>query len=135
MRSASSSTLATSSLNMKTPSSKNNSIRLILNITYTYLIHEIPSDPYFYTLILIIAVVFTVLPLFLNLFALNRIDSATIGILMYINPLFNFSIAFLVFGETINTMQIIGYSIILLALLLFNYSNVKKILPSGATKA
>jgi chloramphenicol-sensitive protein RarD len=98
---------------------------LILNIVYASLITKIPSDSSFYVLILIIAIVFTVLPLFLNLFALNRINSATIGILMYINPLFNFTIAFLVFHETVNAVQIIGYTIILIALVLFNYSNLK----------
>jgi chloramphenicol-sensitive protein RarD len=77
--------------------------------------------------IIIVAVLFTVLPLFLNLFALNKINSATIGILMYINPIFNFTIAFLVFNERINFLQVIGYTIIILALILFNYQNFRKI--------
>ncbi len=59
---------------------------IILNILYGYLIHAVPTDLDFYSIILVIAVVFTVFPLFLNLYALNRINSATIGILMYINP-------------------------------------------------
>jgi chloramphenicol-sensitive protein RarD len=68
-----------------------------------------------------------VLPLFLNLFALNKINSATIGILMYINPLINFTVAFIVFRETVNLLQIIGYSIIAAALIIFNYQNFGKI--------
>ncbi len=79
---------------------------MILNIFYGQLITAIPSSAYFYWIILLIAVVFTVVPLFLNLFALNRINSATVGILMYINPIFNFTIAFLVFHETVNTLQV-----------------------------
>ena len=74
-----------------------------------------------------IAVVFTVLPLFLNLFALNRINSATIGILLYLNPIFNFSIAFIVFKEKVNMIQIIGYSIIVIAVILFNFPAFKKV--------
>jgi chloramphenicol-sensitive protein RarD len=101
---------------------------IILNVLYGYLIREIPDSINFYLIILLIAIVFTVLPLFLNLFALNRINSATIGILMYINPLINFSIAFIVFKENVNAVQLIGYSIIAVALVLFNYPNLKKVM-------
>jgi chloramphenicol-sensitive protein RarD len=100
---------------------------LLLSIFVNQLAPEVPTSAKFYAIILVIAVFFTVVPLFLNLFALNRINSATIGILMYLNPLFNFSIAFLVFGETINSIQIVGYIIIGIALVVFNYPNVKKL--------
>lgn len=100
---------------------------LILNLFYGQLIQSTPVTIEFYTIIIIIAGFFTVFPLFLNLFALNKINSATIGILMYINPLLNFTIAFLVFDETITTIQIVGYIIIALALVLFNYHNFVKL--------
>jgi chloramphenicol-sensitive protein RarD len=67
-----------------------------------------------------------VLPLFLNLYALNKINSATIGILMYINPLFNFTIALVVFHESIAAIQLVGYAVILIALVLFNYSYIRR---------
>ena len=72
---------------------------VILNLFFNVLVTELPSGPRFYGYTFMIAVVFTVLPLFLNLFALNKINSATIGILLYLNPIFNFSIAFIVFKE------------------------------------
>jgi chloramphenicol-sensitive protein RarD len=100
---------------------------VILTFMYQFLVDEIPREGNFYWIILTIAIVFTVLPLFLNLFALNRINSATIGILMYLNPIFNFSVAFVVFNESISMLQLIGYAIILVALVLFNYQNVKKL--------
>lgn len=103
---------------------------LILNVLYSYLIKEVPVSIDFYSMISMIAVVFTVFPLFLNLYALNRINSATIGILMYLNPIFNFSVAFLVFHETVNVLQIVGYSIIVVALVLFNAPNVKRVAKS-----
>jgi chloramphenicol-sensitive protein RarD len=103
---------------------------IILSILFPYLIDSVPADGNFYLIIFLIAVVFTVFPLFLNLFALNRINSATIGILMYLNPLFNYSVAFLVFHETINSLQLTGYAIILAALLLFNYQNFRKLQAS-----
>jgi chloramphenicol-sensitive protein RarD len=99
----------------------------LLNFVYGYLIEAVPVSIKFYTTICIIAVFFTVLPLFLNLFALNKINSATIGILMYINPLFNFILAFLLFKEAVSLLQWVGYSIIILALILFNYPHFKKI--------
>ena len=99
---------------------------LILNILYSYLMTEVPVAINFYNLILIMAIVFTVFPLFLNLYALNKINSATIGILMYLNPLFNYSVAFIVYKESVTTIQLVGYSIILVALVLFNYPNIRK---------
>jgi chloramphenicol-sensitive protein RarD len=100
---------------------------VILSAMFPYLVHSVPSAQDFYWIILIIAVVFTVLPLFLNLFALNRINSATIGILMYINPIFNFTLAFVLFKENISLIQMFGYAIILVALVLFNYQNIGKL--------
>jgi chloramphenicol-sensitive protein RarD len=98
----------------------------ILSIAFPFLVNEVPQTVHFYGLIVVVAGVFTVLPLFLNLYALNGINSTTVGILLYINPLMNFVIAFLVFGETITTLQGIGYGIILVALILFNYPNLQK---------
>jgi len=100
---------------------------IILSFLVNYLVGSIPAATEFYSLIILIAIVFTVFPLFLNLFALNRINSATIGILMYLNPIFNFSVAFFVFNERINQIQMIGYAIIAVALILFNYQNFKKL--------
>ena len=100
---------------------------LILSVFFNQLVDEIPSSGNFYWLILLIAVVFTVTPLFLNLYALNRLSSATIGILLYINPLLNFIIAFVIYHEAITSIQFFGYSIILIALVLFNYQNFGKL--------
>lgn len=100
---------------------------ILLSLLVNYLVGSIPAEPRFYGFILIIAVVFTVLPLFLNLYALNRINSATIGILMYLNPMINFSLAFILFDESVNVLQIIGYLIIAVALVIFNYPYVRKL--------
>jgi chloramphenicol-sensitive protein RarD len=91
------------------------------------LVSEVPVAGNFYWIIILIAAMFTVLPLFLNLFALNKISAATVGILMYINPILNFSVAFIVFNETINLLQLFGYLIIAVALVIFNYAALKKL--------
>lgn len=80
----------------------------------------LPTEPTFYILITLIAVVFTIIPLFMNLYALQGVTSSTMGILLYINPLMNFSIALFYFHEPINSIQVIAYSLILLSIVIFN---------------
>jgi chloramphenicol-sensitive protein RarD len=99
---------------------------ILLTLCVPLLVHEVPTSTTFYSWIVLIAVLFTVMPLFLNLFALNKINSATIGILMYINPLINFTIAFTVFSEPVGEFQMIGYAIIVIALVIFNYPMIKR---------
>ncbi|MBX2915262.1 MAG: EamA family transporter [Cyclobacteriaceae bacterium] len=108
---------------------------LILSFSFPWLVNDVPQTFHFYGLIIVVAGVFTVLPLFLNLYALNGINSTTVGILLYINPLMNFIIAFLVFDETITSLQAIGYLIILVALGLFNYPNLQKMRVRLTTRA
>ncbi|MCF0070292.1 EamA family transporter [Dyadobacter sp. CY261] len=80
----------------------------------------LPTEPMFYLLITLIAVVFTILPLFMNLYALQGVTSSTMGILLYINPLMNFAIALFYFHEPIDSIQITSYSLILLSIVIFN---------------
>ncbi|RAW00288.1 EamA family transporter [Pseudochryseolinea flava] len=94
---------------------------IVLSFFYPYLVGEMPQELFFYGVILIIAILFTVIPLFLNLYALNKINAATIGILMYLNPIINFTVAFVVFKEQATQLQWIGYGLIVVALVIFNY--------------
>lgn len=99
---------------------------MILTFFVNYLVDDIPVSTKFYSIITFIAIAFTVLPLFLNLYALNKINSATIGILMYLNPIINFTVAFIVFKETVDDLQITGYAIIAIALVIFNFPYFKR---------
>jgi chloramphenicol-sensitive protein RarD len=99
---------------------------IILNFFFGQLVGTVVVDLRFFAIVACIALFFTVLPLFLNLYALNKINAATIGILMYINPLINFLLAFFVVRETATTIQIAGYAVIALALVLFNYPLLKR---------
>jgi chloramphenicol-sensitive protein RarD len=109
---------------------------IILSFLSPWLVTSVPQAYDFYAIIITIAALFTVLPLFLNLFALNKISSATIGILMYLNPLFNFTIAFALFHEEVTMMQFFSYMIIVVALFVFNFENFAKLkrisAPQGA---
>ena len=81
---------------------------------------KLPSAYSFYAFIGIIAVFFTIIPLFLNLYALTGINSSVVGMLLNINPIIAFTLATWVFHEQINPVQIISYSIILIAVIVFN---------------
>lgn len=100
---------------------------LLLTVFFFQLVHAVPSDLNFYMILFMIAIVFTIVPLFLNLYALNKINSATIGILMYVNPLLNFMVAIVIFKETVNRLQLMGYLVILIAVVIFNVPNFVKI--------
>ncbi|SFC98184.1 chloramphenicol-sensitive protein RarD [Flexibacter flexilis DSM 6793] len=78
-------------------------------------------DGHFLTQTLILGVIFTILPLFLNLFALKELSSGTVGILMYINPLINFTMAFLYFGEMASPQQVVAYVLIFLSIVVYNW--------------
>ena len=91
----------------------------------------VPTESFFYVCIVIIVVVFTIAPLFLNLFALQGLSSGTIGILIYVNPIINFLLALFYFHEKVTSVQLISYSIILISIVVFN----KKILFETKIKA
>lgn len=81
---------------------------------------EIPTEPLFYTCLFCIVVFFTIVPLFLNLYALKGINSSTVGILMYINPIINFTLAIFYFKEQVTLLQMFSYSLILISIIVFN---------------
>lgn len=82
--------------------------------------HALPTDPTFWIVISAVAIVFTVVPLFLSMYALMRISSGTMGIMLYANPIITFLLAVFLYNETVSSYQYIAYTILLLAILLFN---------------
>lgn len=97
---------------------------LILLPFYPSFSAPLPTEPVFYEFILLIAVLFTIMPLYMNLYALQGVNSSTMGIMLYINPLMNFGIALLYFHEPINRFQIVAYSLILLSIVVFNERHI-----------
>jgi chloramphenicol-sensitive protein RarD len=92
---------------------------ILLPFFFTYS-GKLPSAYSFYAFIGVIAVFFTIIPLFLNLYALSGINSSVVGMLLNINPIIAFTLATWVFHEQINPIQIVSYSIILIAVIVFN---------------
>lgn len=97
-------------------------IILILSLPYYFVKgFAIPQETSFYSYIFIIALLFTLVPLYLNLYALKGASASTVGVMLYINPIIAFSIAIFYYKESVNTLQIVSYFLILLSVFIFNY--------------
>lgn len=106
-------------------------IALLILPFYPKYSDSVPTEPLFYTCLFCIVIFFTIIPLFLNLFALKGINSSTVGILMYINPIINFGLAFFYFKEEITLLQMFSYFLILVSIIVFN----KKIIFGKKSKS
>lgn len=87
-----------------------------------------PYESLFWANITLIAVVFTIIPLFLSLYALIGIPSSTLGIIIYLNPIISFAVAILYFNEQIDLHQLLAYLLLLFAVFLFNWYLIKDML-------
>jgi chloramphenicol-sensitive protein RarD len=103
-------------------------IAVILMLPF-YLYHHqgFPTSTWFWGNIVVIAVLFTVIPLFLSLYALIGIPSSTLGIIIYLNPIIAFTVAVLYFDEHISIHQLFAYLLLLFAVFLFNWNLIKDI--------
>ncbi len=86
-----------------------------------------PLSTVFWVHIFLIATVFTIIPLFLNAYALREMPSSSLGILIYLNPIVAFCLAFFYFDERINTAQLVAYTLLLLSVLVFNGSLIRSV--------
>ena len=93
---------------------------LVLLPFYPKFSAAVPTENLFYMMMGLIVVLFTIIPLFLNLFALKGMNSSAFGILMYTNPLINFFLALFYFKENIQFSQLIAYSLIGISIIVFN---------------
>lgn len=93
---------------------------LLLLCFYPEYSSPLPSEPSFYGYISVIAAGYTIIPLLLNLYALKGINSSTSGMLLNINPLIAFVLAIFVFHEQMDTLQVMAYGIIFIAVVVFN---------------
>ncbi len=107
-------------------------VQLILSILimlpyFLYRSLPFPTDMYFWINILIISVVFTIVPLFLSLYSLIGLPSSTLGIIIYINPVVSFAVAFLYFNEQVTGIQVMAYSLLLIAVIVFNWGLIRSV--------
>ncbi|MFD2596584.1 EamA family transporter [Sphingobacterium griseoflavum] len=90
--------------------------------------HPLPQGYVFWTSILLIAVAFTIIPLFLSMYALTRISSSTTGVLLYVNPIIAFLLAIFYFKEDVDPHKYVAYATLSLAIVLFNFQTLRKLL-------
>ncbi|TKC55822.1 permease [Pedobacter hiemivivus] len=101
---------------------------VILMLPFYLLKHEgFPQDLWFWGNITLIAVFFTIIPLFLSLYALIGIPSSTLGIIIYINPIIAFTVAIFYFDEHVDAHQLFAYLLLLLSVVVFNWAMIKDI--------
>jgi chloramphenicol-sensitive protein RarD len=98
---------------------------LFLLLLFPFFSTHTTYDSNFYWQVFLLAVIFTIVPLWLNLYALKGVNSSSMGILLYINPILNFIVAALVFDEPTELTQIMGYVVIFLSIILFNWARLK----------
>lgn len=89
--------------------------------------YDSPNEktPFFYGMLALIAVVFTIIPMFLNIYALRGLNSSVVGVFIYLNPLINFTLAIFYFDEKINLLEAICYLLIIASIVIFNFSAIK----------
>ena len=92
----------------------------------------VPTDFKFYFYIEIIAVMYTIVPLLLNLYALSGIASSKVGMILNINPIIAFILAGAVYHEALGGLQVLSYAIIFLAVIIFNAKEIFRLKPERA---
>lgn len=107
-------------------------VQLIISfaVVAPYYLFSLPAntvlpDTHFLLHSAILGLFFTILPLFLNLFALKELSSGTVGILMYLNPIINFTMAFLYYDENTTWQQVVAYLVIFVSIVVYNLHVIK----------
>ncbi|MDQ0640250.1 chloramphenicol-sensitive protein RarD [Pedobacter sp. W3I1] len=95
---------------------------VLLAFFYPAFSGPIPSDFKFYFYVEIIAVIYTIVPLFLNLYALSRISSSKVAMILNINPIIAFILAGVVYHEPLGLLQIVAYALVFTAVIIFSIS-------------
>ncbi|NMN38392.1 EamA family transporter [Pedobacter sp. SG918] len=94
---------------------------------YSFNAAPFPTETFFWLHIFLIAIVFTIIPLFLNSYALLGMPSSALGILIYLNPIVAFTVAFFYFKEKIDLHQLFAYLLLLLSIVIFNAQLLKSV--------
>lgn len=95
---------------------------LLLLPFYPAFSSPIPSDFKFYFYVEIIAILYTIVPLLLNLYALTRISPSKVGMILNINPIIAFALSGIVYHEPLGVLPLFAYALIFLAVIIFSTS-------------
>lgn len=101
-------------------------LSLLIPLEYSYSSqHDLPKELFFWADCVVIASLFTILPVTLNLYSLIRMPASSVAILMYITPLMTFVLALFYFHEPLEYQERIEYLVLIVAILLFNGTTIK----------
>lgn len=104
-------------------------LAVIIMLPFYLIGHEaLPSTLWFWGNIIVVAIIFTIIPLFLSLYSLIGIPSSTLGIIIYINPIIAFTVAIFYFNEHVDSYKLSAYGLLLISVLVFNWVIIKDIL-------
>jgi len=95
---------------------------IFLAVNHTAVFLNVTSDAHYTNLWLMLAGAVTVIPLVLFTMGARLLPMTTTGILFYITPTLQFLVGAVVFGEPVNTDQLIGFAGIWLGLGIYTYS-------------
>ena len=101
---------------------------LIMLPLYLIKAGPVPVNIWFWGNIAVIALFFTIIPLFLSLYSLIGIPSSTLGIIIYVNPMIAFTVAIFYFGEHVDAHKLFAYLLLLVSVIVFNWGIIKDIL-------
>ena len=76
--------------------------------------------------LLLFSGVLTALPLILFSAAAQRVNMATLGLLQYLNPTLQFFCAVVLFGEPLNTFQLVAFALIWIALAIYSFQSLSQ---------
>ena len=93
---------------------------ILLLPLFNYQQSEPVKGVYFFWMVFLIASLFTIIPMFLNVYSLNKLSSSTAGIFIYMNPIISFFLALFYFKEEMDQTKIIAYLLVFFSVLLFN---------------
>lgn len=101
---------------------------LLLLPFFQYQQPEPEKGLYFFWIVFLIAALFTIIPMFLNVYSLNKLNSSTAGIFIYMNPIISFFLALYYFKEEMDDTKIIAYLIVFFSVVLFNAKIISQLL-------
>lgn len=112
-------------------------IQMIIGTAVMLVINPEPAagstlDTHFWIFITLIAVVFTITPLLLNLYALNGMESSQLAFLIYINPISSFLIGILVYNEKLDPLAVLAYGLLAVSIVVFNWDLILKIIEKSS---
>lgn len=88
--------------------------------------YDLPKELFFWADCVVIASLFTILPVTLNLYSLIRMPASSVAILMYITPMMTFMLALFYFHEKLEYHERVEYMVLIISVLLFNGTTIKE---------